>query len=126
MIVPDGYWYSEDHHWIRPFGEVLRVGVTDYAQGALGDVVFVDLPTVGSNLLVGGLIGELESTKSVSELYAPVAGVVLGVNEALRENPSLINTDPYESGWICEISPVEPAAQGALLDAAAYSVLTNN
>ena len=102
----------------------MRVGITDYAQDALGDIVFVDLPAVGSEVEAGGQLGELESTKSVSELYAPVAGTVTAVNGALAEGPERINQDPYGEGWICEIELSADADPGSLLDAAAYGELT--
>jgi glycine cleavage system H protein len=102
------------------------VGITDYAQDALGDVVFVDLPTVGSSVDVGGTLGEVESTKSVSEIYAPVAGTVVKVNEELVASPELVNSDPYGAGWLCEISTTDGATFDALLDADAYRALTNN
>lgn len=124
MDVPDGLRYSSDHEWARVDGGRVRVGITDYAQDALGDVVFVDLPTAGTTVEAGGLLGEVESTKSVSELYAPVAGEVVAVNTALADAPERLNTDPYGDGWICEIAPTDPAGVGELLDAAAYRRLT--
>jgi len=124
MNVPDDLRYSSDHEWARAAGDRIRVGITDYAQDALGDVVFVDLPATGSTVEPGGLIGEVESTKSVSEIYAPVAGEVVAVNTSLGDAPEQLNTDPYGDGWICEIVPSDPAAVGALLDAAGYRQLT--
>ncbi len=124
MIIPEDLRYSRDHEWARVDGSVVRVGITDYAQDALGDVVFVDLPNVGKAVEVGGALGEVESTKSVSEIYAPVAGTVRAVNEELRSAPELVNTDPYGSGWICEIEISDSAQVTALLDAAAYGELT--
>jgi glycine cleavage system H protein len=124
MNVPDDLRYSSDHEWARTSGDRVRVGITDYAQDALGDVVFVDLPRTGTTVDVGGLIGEVESTKSVSEIYAPVAGEVVAVNDGLTDAPELVNGDPYGEGWICEIVPADPAATGALLDAAGYRQLT--
>jgi len=124
MNVPEDLRYSSDHEWARTDAGRLRVGITDYAQDALGDVVFVDLPTPGTTVEAGGLVGEVESTKSVSEIYAPVAGEVVAVNDALSEAPEQLNTDPYGEGWICEIAPIDPSAVDALLDAAAYRQLT--
>jgi len=124
MNVPEDLRYSSDHEWARTDAGRLRVGITDYAQDALGDVVFVDLPTPGTTVEAGGLVGEVESTKSVSEIYAPVAGEVVAVNDALSEAPEQLNADPYGEGWICEIAPSDPAAVDALLDAAAYRQLT--
>jgi glycine cleavage system H protein len=124
MNVPDGLRYSPEHEWVRVDGTRVRVGVTDYAQDALGDVVFVDLPSVGSEVEAGGQLGEVESTKSVSEIYAPVAGTVTAVNDALAEGPERINQDPYGEGWICELELAPGADPDTLLDAAAYRDLT--
>jgi glycine cleavage system H protein len=124
MNVPDDLRYSSDHEWARTDGDRIRVGITDFAQDALGDVVFVDLPATGSTVDTGGLIGEVESTKSVSEIYAPVGGEVVAVNSGLADAPELMNSDPYGDGWICEIVPSDPAAVDALLDAAGYRQLT--
>jgi glycine cleavage system H protein len=124
MNVPEELRYSTDHEWARTTGDRVRVGITDFAQDALGDVVFVDLPGTGTTVEPGGLLGEVESTKSVSEIYAPVAGEVVAVNSALGESPELLNTDPYGEGWICEIALSDAAAVDALLDAAGYRQLT--
>ncbi len=105
---------------------MVRVGITDYAQDALGDVVFVDLPTLDTKMSVGGVLGEVESTKSVSEIYAPVSGTVTLVNDALKNSPELVNSDPYGEGWLCEITTTSSDDYDALLDAAAYGALTNN
>jgi len=105
-------------------GTRARIGITDYAQDALGDIVFVDLPSVGSTVEKGGQFGEVESTKSVSEIYAPVAGTVAAVNDALTSNPERINQDPYGEGWICEFELASDADLEGLLDAAAYGELT--
>ncbi len=126
MQIPDDLHYSSDHEWARPDGGRVRVGITDYAQDALGDVVFVDLPAVGSSVGAGDKLGEVESTKSVSEIYAPVAGTVVAVNEALSGAPEAMNADPYGNGWICEIEPADPGAVDALLDPAAYRTLTES
>ncbi|HUY42380.1 MAG TPA: glycine cleavage system protein GcvH [Acidimicrobiales bacterium] len=125
MQIPEELKYSSDHEWARVTGDVVRVGITDYAQDALGDVVFVDLPKVGAAVSVGGVIGEVESTKSVSEIYAPVAGTVAAVNEGLSTSPESINTDPYGEGWICEISVTDVHQLDALLDADGYAALTS-
>ena len=124
MNVPDDLRYSSDHEWARAAGDRIRVGITDYAQDALGDVVFVDLPDPGATVEPGGLIGEVESTKSVSEIYAPVAGQVVAVNTSLADTPEQMNADPYGEGWICEIVPSDPSAVDSLLDAAGYRQLT--
>jgi glycine cleavage system H protein len=125
MNVPDELRYSTDHEWARNDGERIRVGITDFAQDALGDVVFVDLPAEGATVERGGLLGEVESTKSVSEIYAPVAGQVVAVNTALTDAPETLNADPYGEGWICEIVPSEASAADGLLDAAGYRQLTS-
>jgi glycine cleavage system H protein len=123
MNVPDDLRYSSDHEWVRADGERLRVGITDYAQDALGDVVFVDLPEVGATVELGATMGEVESTKSVSDIYAPVSGTVAEVNTDLADAPQRLNEDPYGEGWICLIEPSDTAQLDALLDAAAYRTL---
>ena len=126
MRIPSDLRYSSDHEWASATGEVVRIGITDYAQDALGDVVFVDLPKVGTVVAKGAALGEVESTKSVSEIYAPVAGTVRSVNVSLRQTPDVVNADPYGEGWICEINASNGDDYVALLDAAAYELLTNN
>ena len=117
--------YTNEHERVRVHADAgnLVVGITDFAQDALGDVGYVSLPKVGDVLALGDVLGEIESTKSVSELYAPVDGTVARVNETLNDTPELVNTDPYGAGWILEIS--SPLGQESLLDAAAYRLLTN-
>jgi glycine cleavage system H protein len=124
MNVPDDLQYSTDHEWIRVDGNRVTVGITDYAQDALGDVVFVQVPEQGASVGAGAGISEVESTKSVSDIYAPVAGTIVEVNEALGDNPEQINADPYGDGWICVIEVASADAIGGLLDAAAYRALT--
>jgi glycine cleavage system H protein len=124
MNIPDELRYSVEHEWVRTEGARVRVGITDYAQDALGDIVYVELPTVGTEVATGGKMAEVESTKSVSEIYAPVAGTVVAVNETLPDSPERINEDPYGEGWICELELADGSAVEALLDAAAYSDLT--
>ena len=126
MQIPGDLRYSNDHEWARKEGDVVRVGITDYAQDALGDVVFVDLPEVGDAVGAGGTLGEVESTKSVSEVYAPVSGTVRAVNEALRQSPELVNADHYGEGWLCEIEVASSAEFDGLLDAAGYGALTGH
>ncbi len=126
MQIPSELRYSSDHEWAKADGEVVRIGITDYAQDALGDVVFVDLPKVGTDVAAGGALGEIESTKSVSEIYAPVSGTVTKVNDALSSAPEVVNSDPYGAGWICEITTVTSTEFDSLLDATAYQSLTNN
>jgi glycine cleavage system H protein len=125
MNVPEELRYSTDHEWARTDGDRVTVGITDYAQDALGDVVFVDLPTEGATVEAGGLLGEVESTKSVSEIYAPVAGQVVAVNTALSDAPENLNADPYGEGWICAIVPSDPSSVAALLDSSGYRQLTD-
>jgi glycine cleavage system H protein len=123
MDVPDDLRYSTDHEWVRLESGRVRVGITEYAQDALGDVVFVQVPDVGVAVAAGGGVSEVESTKSVSDIYAPVSGTIVEVNADLAETPERINEDPYGEGWICIIEPDDPAQLDALLDAAAYRKL---
>jgi glycine cleavage system H protein len=120
MNIPEGLKYSKEHEWVRVEGSVARVGITDHAQDALGDIVFVDLPKVGDTVSSGQNFGEIESTKSVSEIYAPLGGTVTAVNAALESNPDLLNKDPYGEGWICEVTGFDSASLDSLLDAAGY------
>jgi glycine cleavage system H protein len=118
---PDDLSYTAEHEWVRRSDDgTVRVGITAYAQDALGDVVFVTLPEVGSDVEPGSACGEVESTKSVSDIFAPVAGTVSGRNDALDANPELVNTDPYGEGWMFEVRPSDPSALEGLLDAAEY------
>ena len=121
MNVPDDLRYSSDHEWIRSDGSRVRVGITDYAQDALGDVVYVDLPEVGTTVTAGDSIAEVESTKSVSDIYAPVSGTIAEVNADLSDTPERLNEDPYGEGWLFVIESSEDA--DSLLDAAAYRAL---
>ena len=123
--IPDDLRYTAEHEWVRETGSSIRVGVTDFAQQALGDVVFVSLPELGISVGAGAAFGEIESTKSVSDLYAPVSGVVTARNEELEAHPELINSDPYGGGWIVEIEIGAGADLAALLDAAAYGALSS-
>ena len=126
MNVPEELRYSSDHEWIRIEDGKVRIGITDYAQDALGDVVFVQVPEVGATLGAGDTCGEVESTKSVSEIYAPISGTVVETNSELELSPELINSDPYEAGWIATIEPTDLAAVQELLDAAAYRQITES
>jgi len=123
MNVPEGLKYSSDHEWIRVDGDTITVGITDYAQDALGDVVFVDLPSAGTAVDAGASFSEIESTKSVSDIYAPVSGEIVAVNTLLDDNPETINSDPYGEGWLCRIKFSSTSEIEALLDAAAYQAL---
>jgi glycine cleavage system H protein len=123
MNVPSHLRYTSDHEWARLEDGRVRVGITDYAQDALGDVVFVQLPEVGATVEAGATFSEVESTKSVSDIYAPVAGEVVEVNQELVDAPQHLNEDPYGVGWICVIAPADPEAFATLLDADAYRAL---
>ena len=122
-LVPDELRYTADHEWSRLEDGRVRIGITDYAQDALGDVVFVQLPEPGSTVEAGESFSEVESTKSVSDIYAPVAGVVIQVNADLSDTPQRLNDDPYGEGWICVIEPSDPSAYEQLLDADGYRKL---
>jgi glycine cleavage system H protein len=121
--VPNELQYTKEHEWIAPTGNgsIYRVGITDFAQGALGDIVYIQLPKVGENLTADKVCGEVESTKSVSEIYSPISGKVVAVNSDLDSKPEIINSDPYKSGWIFEIEL--SGALPTLLDAPGYSAL---
>ncbi len=123
-MIPDGLRYTAEHEWVAPGDGALRVGITDFAQDALGDIVYVQLPDPGSAVRAGESLGEVESTKSVSEIYAPVSGTVKTRNERLGDQPELINTDPYGDGWLVEIEPEQSTAVDELLDAEGYRRLT--
>lgn len=128
-MIPDDLRYTEAHEWVRDQGDgVVRIGITDHAQSQLGDIVFVSLPAVGEALTSGAAVGEVESTKSVSDLYAPVAGTVTEVNTALDANPELINSGPYAEGWMIDVRVDGDAADvlSGLLDAAAYADLVGD
>jgi glycine cleavage system H protein len=120
-VIPDDLLYTRDHEWIRTDGDVVRVGITDYAQQALGDVVFVQQPDVGVVVTAGESCGEIESTKSVSDLFAPVDGTVTACNDALQGSPELVNSSPYEDGWILEVRLPGAIASDELLSAAEYA-----
>ena len=122
-LYPEDLKYTAEHEWVRSPGETegsVRVGITHFAQDALGDIVYVSLPEVGDTVAAGGACGELESTKSVSDVYAPVAGEVAAVNGSLDATPELVNNDPYGGGWLFEVVPSDPSEVDGLLDAAAY------
>lgn len=123
MNIPADLRYTSDHEWVRVEDGGLRIGITDYAQDALGDVVFVELPTVGAEIEARSSIGEIESTKSVSDIYAPVGGTVTEVNETLDSTPGQLNDDPYGEGWLCVIAVASPEQIDELLDASAYEAL---
>ena len=119
-MYPEDLKYTSEHEWVRGDGATVRVGITDFAQDALGDIVYVSLPEVGATIEAGSSVGELESTKSVSDIYAPVSGTVTSRNDALDATPELVNSDPYGDGWLFEVELADDAQLGGLLDAAAY------
>jgi glycine cleavage system H protein len=123
MDLPDDLRYSKDHEWIRLEDGNVRVGITDYAQDALGDVVYIEVPTIDTVVSTAEKISEVESTKSVSDIYAPVAGTIVAVNEELNDSPELVNDEPYGGGWICVIAPSDPSEIDGLLDSGAYRSL---
>ena len=120
MNYPDDLRYAENHEWARVEGQNVRMGISDYAQDALGDVVYVEVPQVGASVSQGDAFAEVESTKSVSDVYAPVSGTVVEVNAALEDTPELVNSDPYGEGWFCVIEAADLSQLDALADAAAY------
>lgn len=125
MLVPEDLLYSEEHEWVRREGEGLaRIGITDYAQDALGDIVFVELPASGAQLTFNETFGEVESTKSVSDIFAPVSGTITQVNESLEDSPEIINQDPYGEGWICLVQLEDESQLDMLLSPDAYAELT--
>ena len=120
LEYPAGLRYTAEHEWVRTEGDVVRIGITSFAQEALGDVVYVSLPGVGDTVTAGDTCGELESTKSVSDIYAPVTGEVVATNSALDSTPELVNSDPYEAGWLFEVKASDASQVDGLMDAAAY------
>ncbi len=125
-MYPEDLKYTAEHEWLRQSGDSVRIGITSFAQEALGDIVYVDLPAAGTDIQAGQSLGEVESTKSVSDVYAPIAGIVTARNDALETRPELINVDPYGDGWILEIRPADVDALAGLLDAAAYRKLVES
>jgi len=123
--VPESLRYTKEHEWVQEISpNKFRIGITDYAQAALGDIVYIQLPKTGAEVLANAVCGEVESTKSVSEIYAPITGKVILVNEKLDTNPEVINADPYGNGWIAEIEISTPSLQEKLLSAADYQNIT--
>ncbi len=120
LMLPDDVRFTEDHEWARREGDHVRAGISDYAQDQLGDIVFVELPEVGSTFDKGDEFGTVESVKTVSELYMPVGGEIVAVNEELADHPEYVNTDPYGKGWMIEIQPTDPSELETLLDKDAY------
>ncbi len=125
MQIPDDLLYTEEHEWVRKLGDSLvRIGITDYAQDQLGDVVFVELPAIGTRVVKDDILVEVESTKSVGEVYAPFAGEVTAVNQAVSDSPELVNRSPYEEAWLVEMTLDGEVPMDGLLDPAAYRELT--
>lgn len=124
MNIPSDLRYSTDHEWVRADGDNVTIGITEYAQDALGDVVFVELPEAGATVTAGTTFSEVESTKSVSDIYAPVTGAISAVNDTLESAPELLNSDPYGDGWICRIRMADPSELDGLMDADAHRALT--
>lgn len=112
--------YSEDHEWAKPQGEMVRIGISDYAQDQLGDIIFIDLPKVGDSFQKGDEFGTIESVKAVSDLFIPIGGEIVAVNGALEDTPELVNTDPYDDGWMIDIKPADTSEMDGLLNKAAY------
>ena len=125
MNIPSDLHYTNDHEWIKTNGKTALVGITDFAQGELGDIVFVEIETVGSHLDKGSTFGTIEAVKTVSDLFIPVSGKVLEMNDKINETPELINKDPYGAGWIIKIEMDDAAQVNELLDAKAYAALIN-
>lgn len=125
MNFPENLKYTNEHEWIRLDGEIAYVGITDYAQDQLGDIVFVDVPSEGETLAAGEVFGTIEVVKTISDLFLPVSGEIIEVNAALEENPELVNSDPYGEGWLVKVKPADLSEFDALLDATAYRELIN-
>ena len=124
-MIPDDLHYTAEHEWVKVVDGGVRIGITDHAQEALGDIVFVTLPVPGTHVEAGQSLGEVESTKSVSDIYAPLSGEVLARNDVLDARPELVNADAYGDGWMIEIKPTDADAVNGLLDAAAYAALVD-
>ncbi len=125
MNFPENLKYTSEHEWVRLDGEFAYIGITDYAQDQLGDIVFVDIPSVGETLASGDVFGTIEVVKTISDLFLPVSGEILEINDALEDNPELVNSDPYGEGWIVKVKPSDLSELDTLLDATAYRKLIN-
>lgn len=125
-MIPEDLYYSEEHEWVRVEEDIAIVGITDYAQEALGDIVYVQLPDVGEAVEAGTVIGELESTKSVSDVFSPISGEIVARNDSLDAGPEVINSDPYGEGWLIKVRPTEEDPTGSLMSAEAYAGLTTS
>lgn len=124
-MYPEDLFYSEEHEWVRIDGDIAVIGITEYAQEQLGDIVYVDLPNVDDAIEYGTVVGELESTKSVSEIYSPVTGTVISRNEALDQTPEVINSDPYGEGWLLKVALKDEDPAAALMSAEQYKTLVS-
>lgn len=125
-MIPEDLYYSEEHEWVRVEEDIAIVGITDYAQEALGDIVYVQLPDVGEAVEAGTVIGELESTKSVSDVFSPISGEIVARNDSLDAGPEVINSDPYGEGWLIKVRPTDEDPTGPLMSAEAYTGLTTS
>lgn len=123
MNVPENLLYTKDHEWLRIEGDMAYIGVTDFAQSELGDVVFIEIDTVGETIAQGDVFGTIEAVKTVSDMFMPVSGEVIEVNPALEESPDVVNKDPYGKGWMVKIKISDPSEKGSLLDATKYKAL---
>lgn len=121
MNVPEGLKYSKEHEWVRVEGDIAVIGITDFAQGELGDIIYVDIETVGETLSANDIFGSVEAVKTVSDLFIPISGEVLELNEKLADEPELVNTDPYGDGWMIKVKIADASELDALMDAAAYT-----
>ena len=121
LQLPDDLLYADDHEWIRRQGENVRIGISDYAQDQLGDIVFVELPKIGDTLTKGDEFGVVESVKAVAELYMPISGEIVALNSALEESPELVNQEPYEGGWMIEVVPADPSELETLMNTVSYT-----
>ncbi|MBC7593742.1 MAG: glycine cleavage system protein GcvH [Kineosporiaceae bacterium] len=122
-MIPEDLYYSQEHEWVRIDDDIATIGITDFAQDALGDIVYVDLPAVGDTIDAGSVIGELESTKSVSEIFAPIAGEIVARNDALDAGPEVVNSDPYGEGWLIKVRPSDENPVEGLLESEAYAAM---
>ena len=124
-MIPEDLYYSEEHEWVRIDDDIATIGITDYAQDQLGDIVYVNLPAVGDVIDSGSVIGELESTKSVSEIFAPIAGEVVARNDSLDGAPEVVNSDPYGEGWLIKVRPLDEDPSAGLLESDAYAAIVS-
>lgn len=124
-MIPEDLYYSEEHEWVRIDDGIATIGITDYAQDQLGDIVYVDLPAVGEVIDAGSAIGELESTKSVSDIFAPIAGEIVARNDSLEGGPEVVNSDPYGEGWLIKVRPSDEDPTEALLSSEAYASIVS-